>query len=246
MIGLFLLSILFMSANISAALSALEPLPDFSNGYELDDPSFIALKSAMVNYSQESWCSKAKVQMLMDTVIIAKPKICVEIGVFAGSTALPIAAALKYLGDGVLIAIDPWSNAEAIRYLNPEDVNTEWWRSVDMDYAYQQFQASLGNWELHSYCEIFCESSSSAIAKIPEIDFLHVDGNYSEEGSLKDVELYLSKVKNGGYVFISNIFWIVNGFPPRRAALQHLLDYCVIVGAIEDNNCILLRKVREV
>ena len=43
-------------------------------------------------------------------------------------------------------------------------------------------------------------SSVQAISQVQRIDFLHLDGNFSEEGSTLDCRLYLPKVIPGGYV----------------------------------------------
>jgi len=40
-----------------------------------------------------------------------------------------------------------------------------------------------------------------------EIDILHIDGNHEEESSCKDVELYLPRVKKGGYVWFDDANW---------------------------------------
>lgn len=59
----------------------------------------------------------------MDVVYTTRPGVCVEIGAFTGSSVLPVAATLKYLGAGKIFAIDAWSNEEAVRYLSPNDPN---------------------------------------------------------------------------------------------------------------------------
>src|SRR5690348_4614810 len=80
----------------------------------LDDFIFKNLKEDMVSCLKNSWCSKEKIQLLMDLVYMTKPEVCVEIGAFTGSSVLPVAATLKYLQHGTMIAIDAWSNAEAV------------------------------------------------------------------------------------------------------------------------------------
>ena len=51
----------------------------------------------------------------MDLVVLLQPEVCVEIGVFTGYSFLPIVTTLAFLDAGSAYAIDPWSNAEAVR-----------------------------------------------------------------------------------------------------------------------------------
>jgi predicted O-methyltransferase YrrM len=237
------LFLLLVVQNIHAAAPVAAPQFYSSDSQLLRDPAFIALKMHMVDYLKGSWCSEEKTRLLMDTIVATQPQVCVEIGVFTGSSALPIAVTLKHLKRGVLFAVDAWSNVAATRNLAENDPNKKWWSEVNMALVYQEFQKALSTWRINSYCQILHETSSSAIQKIPDIDFLHIDGNYSEEGSLEDVELYLPKVKKGGYVLMSNIHWSINNIPSRRKAVQRLLDSCIIVGVAENNNCLLVRKI---
>ena len=55
----------------------------------------------------EGWCSKSKANHFIDLILAVKPEVYVEIGVFGGSSIFPVASALKYLGKGVVIGIDP-------------------------------------------------------------------------------------------------------------------------------------------
>jgi len=61
------------------------------------------------------WCSDEKAQAMMDLVFSEQPQVCVEIGVFGGSSVFPTAMALRRLGNGVIYAIDPWKTEEAIK-----------------------------------------------------------------------------------------------------------------------------------
>ena len=75
-----------------------------------------------------------------------------------------------------------------------------------------QFHNMLNLWSLKELCVIIDKTSKIAILEIPEeIDFLHLDGDYSEVVSLEDVQLYLPKVKAGGYILISNLYTSVFG-----------------------------------
>jgi predicted O-methyltransferase YrrM len=60
------------------------------------------------------WCTKEKAYTLASLVIGTRPAVIVEVGVFGGRSFLPMALALKELGKGMAIGIDPWSPAASV------------------------------------------------------------------------------------------------------------------------------------
>jgi hypothetical protein len=219
--------------------------PEGKNLYLLKDQKYLDLKQQVLNYLENSWCSKEKATMIMDFLVLEQPQTCVEIGVFSGSSLLPIASALKYLNRGVVYAIDPWSNSEATKNMTDQDPNKQWWSTVDMSAVSLSFQQMLKEWGLESYCITIPMPSANAINDIKTIDFLHLDGNYTEEGSCNDVKLYLPKVKKGGYILFSNLYLTIHNIQPKMPSFSMLLDSCEIICEIEHNNCILLRKISD-
>ena len=85
-------------------------------------------------------------------------------------------------------------------------------------------------------------SSKKAVAYVPEIDFLHIDGNFSEEGALLDTQLYLPKVAKNGYILISNLLIMIGKHPSKMKALWPLFEQCEIICEIENGNAFLFRK----
>jgi hypothetical protein len=212
----------------------------------LNNPEYTNLKTQVTQSLTNSWCSEEKINLLMDLALLTHPKICVEIGAFTGSSVLPIAATLKYLGSGEIFAIDAWSNTEAIKHLTNDDPNRTWWSQVDMKAVHSSFQKLTRTWSLKRVCKEIYKSSEQAIHYIPaEIDFLHLDGDYSETGALQDVELYLPKVKIGGYILLSNVYVVINGKQPKIQAFMKLLDTCDIIEEIENGNACLFKKTIE-
>lgn len=209
----------------------------------LKDDKYQELKQKITSYLKDSWCSSEKISLIMDLVLLEKPKSCVEIGVFSGSSLLPVAATLKYLKQGKVYAIDAWSNDESIRHLSADDPNKKWWKNLKMNDVYKSFTAMANDFKINSVCKIIKNSSKIAVDEIKTIDFLHIDGNYSEQGSYEDVKLYLPKVKIGGYVLFPNINWLVNKKMPRAKAFELLLEYCEIIAIIDEGNTFLVRKI---
>jgi hypothetical protein len=208
----------------------------------LDDPIYQNLKKDLISELSTVWCSKEKIELLMDLVYVVKPKVCVEIGVFSGSSLIPVAVMLKYLQHGMVFAVDAWSNAEATKYIEYDDPNLPGWSAVDLLGAHIQFIQRLGQKAVQSYCTILRNPSAVAAQFIGEIDFLHLDGDYTEKGSLEDVALYLPKVKSGGYILLSSLFVMVKGKATKMKAFSKLFDHCEMICQIDRDNVILFRK----
>ena len=209
----------------------------------LEDPAFKDMKERVMVCLSQSWCSSEKINLLMDLIVLTQPKVCVEIGAFAGASVMPVAETLKYLQNGTVFAIDAWSNDEAVKYLANDDSNKIWWSQINMKKTYKAFNRLFKRWDLYSYCTVIHKPSEEAVHEVNNIDFLHIDGNFSEIGSLRDVELYLPKVKSGGYVLLSNLFLMApNNHQPKLKAFSKLFETCEVVAEIEQNNAVLMRK----
>ena len=74
-----------------------------------------------------------------------------------------------------------------------------------------QFTHSMRAWSFQKWFQLLQMTSEQAFSQIPAIDFLHIDGNFSKEGSLLDSQLYLQKVFSGGYVLLSNALVMIDG-----------------------------------
>lgn len=207
------------------------------------EASFVALKSTVTTFLNGSWCSSDKATLIMDLILTEKLYTCVEIGVFTGSTLLPMAATLKHLNQGMSYGIDPWSNDEAVRNLSATDPNRSWWQQVNMDQIGQLCFHMLNRWQLTSRCTLIKKTSEQAVNDVPTIDFLHLDGNYSRASSLQDAKLYLPKVRQSGYILISNLYMSVDNTHPKTDSFYYLLDTCDVVCEVDQGNTILLQKL---
>jgi len=189
--------------------------------------------------SLEGWCSKEKAIKFIDLVVGTKPDVCVEIGVFGGASLFPVASALKFLGKGVVIAIDPWEKNECIKYFDPvlDRADLEWWMRLDMDYVFGSYRSLLKKYGLDDFCITICATSDRAAICCPQIDILHIDGNHSERVSTKDVALYLPLVRSGGYIWLNDALW-----EQRQEGIDLLMESCDFLKSIDDGNCILFRK----
>jgi len=224
-------NLMFVFACCCSALAAEEP-----------EISVDALKQEVFEVipTLYGWCSKEKADNFIDLVLDVKPQVYVEIGVFGGSSLFPVASALKYLGEGVVIAIDPWDKKETIKYFDPTEDATDlkWWTSINFERIYYSYMHLIKRFDLEEYCLTMKMTSEKAAPKInTPIDILYIDGNHSEACSIQDVELYLPKVKEGGYIWMNDTLWA-----SRQQAVELLSDACDVVKVIDNGNCILFKK----
>ncbi len=213
-----------------------------SNKSELNDKKFINLKAKVTDFLKNSWCSQEKTELLMEVILLEKPRICVEVGVFTGSTILPVASTLKFIGAGTVYAIDPWSNYEAIKDLSDLDPNKKWWGEVNMNGIYSQFKKMKKKWKLESQCKTIRKTSAEAVDEIGDIDFLHLDGNCSRRINLEDAKSYIPKVRKGGLIFVSNLWLSIGQELFKLDMIQHILDHSSFLCDIENGNSALFKK----
>lgn len=187
----------------------------------------------------DGWCSYEKARSFIDLVLEVKPNICVEIGVFAGSSVYPVASALKHLGNGFVIAIDPWDRLECIRFLDPvrQKTDWDWWGRLDLRQIETSFLSLLRTYNLEKQVVVLKMPSREAAKKVRLIDILYLDGNLAEEAVLEDLRLYLPKVIPGGYIWLNDALW-----ESRQKAQDLLLESSDFIKAIDRGNCLLYQK----
>jgi len=201
-------------------------------------------KKEVLFYQEEKyilgWCSREKAEKLMDLIFDTHPKICVEIGVFGGSSIYPTVSALKYLNEGVVYAIDPWSKEECLKGYTPGDPNYVWWSNLNIEGIYQAFQTMLKRFDLVPFCKTLRMSSEQAVLYFQDgsIDILHIDGNHTQEVALADVKMFLPKVKKGGYIWFDDVNW-----SSTNKAVKYLTENCTFEEARSTSSCFLFRKL---
>lgn len=168
----------------------------------------------------DGWCSPEKGQTLAALVLGTHPEVCVEIGVWGGRSALPIALALKEIGRGTLICIDPWSNAASAEgQVNVQDA--EWWGKVaDHETVYNRFLNTIAEHGI-GQCVRVVRQRSDQVPVPANIDLLHIDGNHSDQ-AVKDVERFAPNVRAGGFVCCDDLDWSGGGVRRAVAKLQSM------------------------
>jgi hypothetical protein len=228
---------------VSSLFAVWDPAICFSNEElsVLEDVLYQDLKRNMCTYLHEE-SSHEKTSLLMDLIRMIQPELSVEIGVFLGSSILPILSVVKYLQNGTVAAVDAWSNAEAVKNLEYDDPQYSFWSQVCMETAYQTFVSKLKTLSLQNRCTIFRTTSETAAQFFETIDFIHFDGNDSEKGLLQDLRFYLPQVKSRGYILLSNYLTKTDGTVSENQWISELLDEYQRLSEIENGNVVLYRK----
>ena len=150
----------------------------------------------------DGWCSIDKANKLVNIITGSMPDLCVEIGVFGGSSLLPQAIALKQNGKGLIVGIDPWTHEAALEEM-VNDANKSWWGTVNLQKIYQKLAAMINQLKLNDYVDLIKDKADNVVDNFKDetIDILHIDGNHCEKMAYADSKNYLPKVKKGGFIF---------------------------------------------
>lgn len=110
----------------------------------------------------------------------------IEIGSYAGNSTEIFLKRVKWC-----FCIDPWEN-----FYDPEDGASE---GIDMRLVEKQFNQLRDKFDNFTKYKV---KSSEAVDIFEDgtIDLIYVDGLHQYEGVKNDIELYLPKVKEGGYI----------------------------------------------
>jgi hypothetical protein len=170
--------------------------------------------------SLEGWCPVDKAKHMVDIILKLKNPICVELGVFAGRSLLPIAWACQAVG-GQVTGVDPWSASASLDGVNAKE-NDEWWGKIDYDFFYNYTITLMKTHGVNDIVRLFRETSSHAVRSFEDktIAFLHQDGNHSEEITVQEVRDWVPKIKSGGYWVFDDANWSTT-----RAAQELLETY---------------------
>jgi hypothetical protein len=158
------------------------------------------------------WCTLERAQTLASLVVALRPRLVVEVGVWAGGSAIPMMLALRWNAQcaqfkdrlGRFVAIDPWRAAASVA--GQSGVNAQWWNNpANHERAYQVFLERVKRHELGNLCETI-RAASDDVTPPDFIDLLSVDGNHGEQ-AIRDVDRYAPKVPIGGILALDDVDW---------------------------------------
>lgn len=184
----------------------------------------------------EGWCTVEKATALAEAVLDQKPLVFVEIGVFAGRSLITAALACEHNQRGRVIGIDPWTPEASESGFSEGDANRVWWAHVDHSLIFKLCRDFVNGLGVAGRVDLVRTTSEWALPGLklveslfgkPIVDFLHIDGNHSEECSTYDVEHYVPLVVPGGTVWFDDTDWTTT-----KKAQTMLDDLCEKVGMV--------------
>jgi predicted O-methyltransferase YrrM len=183
----------------------------------------------------EAWPTLEKCQCLGALVVARRPKLVVEIGVWTGDSLIPQLLALRHVGTGRGIAIDPWAPSASIE--GQDDVNVKWWGRVDHERSYQIFTGRLRQLELE--CGVIrAKSDEVSPAELGQIDMIHIDGNHGPQ-AVRDVDRFTAHVPLGGILVMDDLGW-------TGGSVRLAYDRAVALGFVElyplGTGCVMQRR----
>lgn len=151
-----------------------------------------------------AWPPLDKMQGMALLVAALRPMVAVEIGVWTGDSLIPQLLAMKHVGQGHAIAIDPWAAAASVA--GQTVANASWWGGVDHEEAHATFQRRLDAQGVRDRCTVVRSMSDSFAADNLNIDLCHVDGNHGEQAE-RDVARFAPSVRVGGILVLDDLGW---------------------------------------
>lgn len=158
------------------------------------------------------WCDVPKAITLANLVLALKPRRALEIGVWGGRSALPMAMALKELAvgpkqldSGVLICVDPWCAEASIEgQTTPED--TQWWGSAqNHEFVYHDFLGNVKKFGLEDFVDVRRERSRDATVT-GQIQIAHIDGLHGPDAHT-DIVKFAPLIEPGGVCVLDDLTW---------------------------------------
>ncbi len=154
------------------------------------------------------WCSLEKAHTLTAIIVGLRPRVVVELGVWMGGSAIPMALALRAIGSGQIIAIDAWSADVSVAGQEAE-VHLKWWGDLGESGHRHAFETFLARLRRHGIPPERCavRRQRSDEAEVPaSIDLLHHDANHGPQ-VVDDIERWTPAIRVGGMLVIDDLDW---------------------------------------
>jgi predicted O-methyltransferase YrrM len=183
-------------------------------------------------YDVGGLCTEEKGEVIKSLIEKTNAQLCVEIGVYKGSSLLYFAEALQTTR-GRVIGIDPYKLDSLKNEIPNKEVSHYFYEILfkeqkTFDDIYFNLTQIIENNNLKNLITLVRDKSENFYQNIKKesIDVLHIDGNHDEEYVTKDILNYLPLVKKGGYIIMDDISWIgvINSIN------NHLIDRCRLVS----------------
>lgn len=185
------------------------------------------IEDAIYNYlpHMDGWTTPDRGVEMVERILETKAKICVDIGVFAGRSTIAMGFAARELVNSKVYGIDPWKIDSAVEGDNVEE-NAKWWKErANLEQMHWQTMHAIWSHRLDEWITIIRNGSQYVVELFPVIDFLNVDGCHTEVASCRDINLYLPRLKSGGFLMFDDSDW-----GSTQAALKLIEEQCDLVN----------------
>lgn len=187
-------------------------------------------------YDIGGFCTEEKGKVIKSLIEKTNAQLCVEIGVYKGSSLLYFAESLQHT-DGNIIGIDPYQ-LEFLRNEIPDKQLQHYFyeklfkEQKTLDNIYLNLITIIENNNLNNLITLIRDTSENYCKHIKKesIDILHIDGNHDEEYVTKDIINYLPLVRQNGYIIMDDIHWtgVINSIN------NHLTDKCELINTYSE------------
>jgi predicted O-methyltransferase YrrM len=191
------------------------------------------IQTAIFEYipHQEGWTTPERACEMARLILETKAQVCVDIGVFAGRSTIAMGFAARELGTSMVYGIDPWKIEAAVEGDNVEQ-NAKWWKEKsNLEEMHRQTMHSIWAHRLDQWVTIIRNASQYVANLFPVVDFLNIDACHTEIASCRDVNLYLPRLRQGGYLTFDDADW-----DTTQPALKLIEEQCDLVNVVKDKN----------
>jgi len=178
------------------------------------------------------WCVPEKAVTLAALVLAIRPEVSLEIGVYGGSSLFGMALAHKAIQKGIVVGIDPWNVAVAVREQTTE-ADRKWWGGLNMTKIHGDFLKLISDHQLDKFTKII-RNESRYVEPPNSIGLLHVDGSHADT-AISDMVRFAPKVCVGGFVVTDDSGWTGGGVSrgeQRLTSLGFVKRYALGTGAV--------------
>lgn len=167
------------------------------------------IRDAIFNYvpHMEGWSTPERCFEMAEAMYDTRAKVSLDIGVFAGRSTIAMGFAAREIGDSMVYGIDPWRIDSAIEGDNVE-ANAKWWKeNSNLEEMHRQTMHAIWAHKLEQWVTIIRAPSQYVHQLFPVVDFANIDGCHTEIASCRDVEIYVPKVRTGGFITFDDSSW---------------------------------------
>jgi predicted O-methyltransferase YrrM len=141
-------------------------------------------------------------------IVALRPRVVVELGVWMGGSAIPMALALQAVGAGQLVAIDAWSAEVSVEGQEAE-IHRTWWEARGESGHLRALETFLARLRKHGISPVQCKVRRQRTDEAfvpPVIDLLHHDANHGPQ-VVDDIERWTPAIRIGGMLVLDDLDW---------------------------------------